>query len=369
MSDARARVDAFLDAAARATRPRPADELLHRLAVESGLSVGGARHAIAQLLEVDAHAHERAGMIEHAADAGGRPAIAVILASNVFTAPLRAIAWALARAPRVVVRASRRAWLFPATLASHCAGGAGAFELLPNADAPERDLDALLALLPASGEVHAYGGDDAIASIAGAVVARTDLSLEAHGSGFGAIVASSDAIVASADAIALDVAAFDQRGCLSPRIAFVLGDHARAADALHEALARVATQLPRGTLDARELGQLRLACDVAAFHGRALIAADHAVLDLGAVPGAPIGPIGRVLPLVSVASVEEAALRLAPIEASLTVVAIDRSTLGDRPATLFGQRVRATELGSMQRPPLSIGPVDARRHPRNVLAR
>ena len=59
----------------------------------------------------------------------------------------------------------------------------------------------------------------------------------------------------AARGLADDVVVFDQRGCLSPRIALVLGDEARAsalADALHAELERLDVSIPRGAVPAEE---------------------------------------------------------------------------------------------------------------------
>src|SRR6185295_14588682 len=95
------------------------------------------------------------------------------------------------------------------------------------------------------GVVHVYGGDDAIAEhrakLPEAVVLR------AHGPGLGVAVLDSEE---DAAALAADVVVFDQRGCLSPRFAFVDGGSERArrlAEALFAELEARGTEVPPGS--------------------------------------------------------------------------------------------------------------------------
>ena len=361
MSEAsRDRVGALFAGARRTFRPRAGDELHRRIALETGLSVPGVVHALEHVLEVDAAESELDAFVDRARLAGEAPAIAIVLAANVFTAPLRAIAWALARSPRVVVRPSRRGQLFPTVLAS---AARGAFELAKASDDPSADLASLLDTLPTGSGVHVYGGAEALDAVRATASARPGLGLELHGPGFGVIVGEATELAAQADAIALDVAAFDQRGCLSPRLAFAIGSRDRAAaacDALHAALGRIGERIPRGTATAYEAGAIRLARETAEFHGRALSGAHHLVLDLGDAPDAPIGPTFRTLPVVAVRDTSDALRRLAHVAARLTVIGAPTGTLDPGAVRALAPGARLVPLGTMQRPPLAIGPVDLR---------
>ena len=355
---ARQRVGALFAGARRIFRPRVADELQHRIALETGLSIAGVREAIEQVLEVDATDDELDAFVARAHAEGDATSIAVVLSANVFTASLRAIGWALARSPRVVVRASRRGQLFPTVLAS---AAPGTFELAKATDDPAGDVAALLADLPRDAALHVYGGAAAIESVRAAARARPDVALELHGPGFGVIVGDAAHLASAADAIARDVALFDQRGCLSPRLVIALGsarEASTACDALHAALTRIGERIPRGTASAHEAGALRLARETAAFHGRALEGAHHLVLDLGDAPDAPIGPTFRALPVIAVRDAPEALRRLTHVAPALTVIATPPSTLDPTQIATLPPHTRLVPLGTMQRPPLSIGPVD-----------
>ena len=69
-----------------------------------------------------------------------------------------------------------------------------------------------------------------------------------RGHGLGLALVGEHAESSDYDALARDVAAYDQRGCLSPRILFAKGELSSHAAQLHEALERVETHLPRGVV-------------------------------------------------------------------------------------------------------------------------
>ncbi|MGZ3424252.1 MAG: acyl-CoA reductase [Polyangiales bacterium] len=310
--------------------------LVHALAVETGLHVAGVALALDRSLELSPSAEELRLLRARA-----KPCerVLVVLAANVFVAPLRAIAWALACSPQVTVRPSRRATVFVDALLD--AAPELGIARVPLGDVPEEDVTRAL------GEgttLHVYGGQKTIDAIA-----ARKLPAELHGPGFGAIVATSEELVAQADAIAEDVALFDQRGCLSPRVCFAIGDAGPAADALHGALARIGARVPRGKLDPVEASDIARARDVGILAGRALEGEDHLVIEL---EQPTIGPIGRVLPVISVPSAEAA---VAWLSARRDLASLGTSL--DMRASFPGVRVAA--LGAMQRPPLD-GPVDLR---------
>jgi hypothetical protein len=265
--------------------------------------------------------------------------VLVVLAANVFVAPLRAIAWALACAPKVTVRPSRRATVFVDALLD--AAKELGIERVPLSDAPEEDMTRAL---DEGTTLHVYGGAKTVEAIAARKVPA-----ELHGPGFGAIVATSEELVARADAVAEDVTLFDQRGCLSPRVCFVIGDAAPAADALHAALGRIGARIPRGKLEPFEASEIARARDIGILAGRALEGESHLVLEL---EQPTLGPIGRVLPMISVPDVETAVAWLSARREFATL-----GTSFDLARSFPGIRIAA--LGAMQRPPLD-GPVDLR---------
>lgn len=328
----RLRVETLLVAARKVFGAHRTAQLVSALAEESGLHQENVILALDQVLELhptDAHLEAMIGR------APERSAVLVILASNVFVAPFRAIAWALAESDRVMVRPSRRAQTFSRVLIE--AVPALEIELL----APSHHVPPL----PLGAAIHAYGGHDALHAIS----AQSDVATELHGPGFGAMIAHDDEYLEVADAIAADVAVFDQGGCLSPRIAFVIGDATRVAEALHAALGSVGELIPRRTLEPAETSALVRSRDAALYAGRALEGSEHLILEL---PEATLAPVGRALVVVRVKDIDDAVARMRALD-ELAIV----GTTFDLRATF--PRLRIAPLGRMQQPPLD-GPVDLR---------
>jgi hypothetical protein len=107
--------------------------------------------------------------------------------------------------------------------------------------------------------VH-YGGADAIASLRARAAA--DTSFVDHGPriSFALVSAAASRDSAVAHEAARATALFDQQGCVSPQLLYVVGtadDAARFAAALADALAELADALPRGRLEAAEAAAIR----------------------------------------------------------------------------------------------------------------
>ena len=152
---------------------------------------------------------------------------------------------------------------------------------------------------------------------------------------------------------------FDQRGCLSPLTAIVLGDGARAAmfaDALDAALTRGAARVPRGSLDDKERADAAWWLSTMAVAGHVIDRATHAIAV--APPGSPLrtGVAGRHVHVASVASLDDARAALAAWAPVITAVGSDDPA---RVTAIAPPHARVTPLGEMQRPRLD-GPVDRR---------
>lgn len=339
------RVTAVLEAAERVYDAR--ESLVDALVAETGLSRQGVDRGFRD------HWERLAGgvssqLFEAVSPA---PAVYVVLAANVFVAPVRALVLAAATAPIVRVRASRRAPTVSRALLAELKDSLDIQEFEGEAW-PEATADAAL---------HAYGGDAAIAALGAAFPGV----VYGHGHGFGVawIGASCTDLAAAARALAADVAPFDQAGCLSPRLALVEGDAARReafAELLGVALAEEAAQTPRGSLV-----DLRRALDEAAFLGELREGPDHALwLPDAGTPIATLLPTGRNLALYSVQDARDASVQLAPMARYVTTVGGADEALC---AALGATGARAAKLGFMQRPPLD-GPVDRRTQPRTYQA-
>jgi hypothetical protein len=208
------------------------------------------------------------------------------------------------------------------------------------------------------GELHVYGTDETIASIRSRAAAG--VRVVAHGSGLGvAWISASAELETAAARLAEDVVVFDQRGCLSPRIALVEGQAARVdafADALHGELARFDASVPRGELPSDVAAASERYVTTMAYAGRVLTGLGHAVGV--APPGAPLvsSPPYRHVHVVPCSMESEGAAILAPLAPSLIAVGSDDEAAARR---LAPDWARTSALGRMQKPPLD-GPVDGR---------
>lgn len=274
------------------------------------------------------------------------PAAHVLLSANVFVGAHRAIAIALAASERVSVRPSRREPQMT--------------ELLREAGAPIRIVEELR---PAAGDhVWAYGSDETLRRVRAELPSA--VTLHAHGSGFGVAVvgASSPAeLEAAAAALAQDVVPFDQRGCLSPRVALVLGNLETArqfARALAAQLARLQEQVPRGELSADERAAERRYRDLATYGGELFTAAGYAVSLREETPGEPllVPPVGRNVHVVSAADV---GALLDAMRDAVTALGVSGAEALRHELAVAMPSARVSALGRMQRPPLD-GPVDRR---------
>lgn len=341
---ARERVAACVRAAARIADPRDAlgREARAVLPSATGLSLENVNLALSECLESSPSDAELRELCESVAPA---PAAHVLLSANVFVGAHRALALAVAASERVRVRASRREQHMARLL---LAGGAP-FELVDE-------------LTPAPGHhVWAYGSDATLAHVREKM--PPGVALHEHGFGFGVALvdgAISGELDRAAQALARDVVPFDQRGCLSPRLALVLGTPDRVpqfARALAAALGEWDTRIPRGVLSPEELASEARYRDAAAYSLELLTAGAAAVsfspdIDRGAL----IAPVGRN---VHVAYASDLARMLEPLVPRLTALGVHgKRELAEYVSTLApGARISA--LGSMQRPRFD-GPVDRR---------
>jgi Acyl-CoA reductase (LuxC) len=276
----------------------------------------------------------------------------VVLSANVFTAALRAIALGAASAPRLVLRLSRREPLFATLLV----------RALEEAGAPiEVSLGKPTEARPGE-QVHAYGRDETMAALRASLA--PGVLFWPHGAGVGVAVLEAGAARASALRLALDVVAFDQRGCLSPRLVFFAGDEEageRFASELARALGELGGRVPLGEVRDEERAAWRAYADAMAIAGQVYEGAGY-VVGFDAAPRALAWPGGpRALHVVRVegeGGEREAWRLLAPFARGVVALG-GRGRLADA----LGVRLpwaRRSGVGAMQRPLLD-GPVDRRR--------
>lgn len=114
------------------------------------------------------------------------------------------------------------------------------------------------ALFRAAETVIVYGGVDTAAAARQRIGPGARLIVHGPRLSFGLVNAAAldpEQMITTADDVALACSIFDQQGCVSPHLIYLLGSEPLAADfarRLADALARVETQLPRGRLSAAE---------------------------------------------------------------------------------------------------------------------
>jgi hypothetical protein len=344
---ATARITRLVHAARRLADP---DDTLGKearalLPESSGLSAEGVELGLRDCLE---HRATESDIETLAKSVPPAKKVHAILARTVFTAPLRAIALCLGQSDDVDVRPSHHEPHFAMLLARACEG---LFRVVPE-------------ITPATDDhVWVYGGDDTLDAL------RRTLSegvvLHAHGPGFGiALVEAGSDPKEAARALADDVLPFDQRGCLSPRLAICLGSDSEVeelARALASALSEAESRVPLGVLDADE------AAEVARYRDTASFAQDVLPAGRGFVGFGELGmaaPVGRNMQ-VTRGDLDDL---LATQRAAIAAVGIFGSpSLEEKVARLL-PHARRSPLGKMQRPRFD-GAVDLRADPAGEVVR
>lgn len=350
--NARERIQRLLVATRRLSQPGSLvrGELSARLARTTGLSRAGIDWAFEHCLELEPTEAELTAL---AGSVTAAECAHVVLPANVFVAAHRALALGLAAAPRVRVKPSRRE---PAFVEALAAEAPGLFERVDELQVQGGD------------HVWAYGSDVTLEALrrqlpSGAV-------LHAHGTGFGVVLvdlaaSSARGLCEMARAIAEDTLAFDQRGCLSPRLVLACGGAERATEfgsVLAGELAVAEARVPRGVLDMDEHADVSWYLACAACFGPVFDAGQGSVSVRVASADGPalvdVPPIGRHLAVVSLEHFAPALRVLAPW---LTCVGCASPSLEAEARRLLPQ-ARVVPLGRMQTPAFD-GPVDRRPDP------
>ncbi len=295
--------------------------------------------------------------------------LSVLLAGNVFTASVRGIVVPLLFGVPVLVKASSSETRFPSLIrealrrADSELGTAMDLVVFPGGDA-----DREAALVELAEAVAVYGTDETVSAINQRIGDR--ISVISHGHGVSVAYCSArsltpDSIDDITARLALDLAAYDQRGCLSPQVIYVedtpgtpLDDFATRLSGALEALAET---LPRGPLpEAIGAAQTQWR-GLAEVEGTLLRGREHALAinrtgEIRWSPGyrnATIAPIGTL---------DDALTSMKAFAAHLKCVGTDRWTLRELTALFVESaswRAYATDIGTMQTPPLEA-PADGR---------
>jgi hypothetical protein len=288
--------------------------------------------------------------------------LSVVLAGNLFTAAARAIIVPLLLGVPVLAKASSRERLFPAMLQDALVGVdarlAAALEVVVFHGG---DVDEETAMIEGSAATAVYGTDGTIDAIR---QRHPNAHLIPHGHGVSVAYCGPDAlgedrIEDTIASVALDVCAYDQRGCLSPQIIFVADNAACSSSTFAEKLASLglqplASELPRGPLP------LEVGAAQAQWRGAAEVEGSLTVGDGFSIAVRPPEPI-RWSPgyrNVTVAPVDDLAAVLtaiAPLGAALKCMGVDegaspalRRALDAEP----GLSAYTCPLGTMQTPSL-----------------
>lgn len=269
--------------------------------------------------------------------------VAHVLASNVPALALPAIAHALLAGAAVVVKSGRGDVVSAPTF--HDALRAVDPDLartVVTASWPRGDTARDAALLAAAPVTVLTGSDEAIAALAPRAHGRV-LTFGARTS----VAILADPSSADVDAFAADVACWEQHGCLSPQVAFVLGDAACVADALAGSLERLAARWPLPARAVETRAARRVVLDDAAWTGASVRAGDWGAVVLAPPGPAAVGPGGRTIrvqPLDDLRALPERLSR-GKIESV--------GTNGPLPDGLAAFGVsRVCRVGAMQRPSL-----------------
>jgi hypothetical protein len=304
-------------------------EAVQVLAASSGLSEPMVRWAIdttlAPLTFETLSAIERAPALHGSVRARPGRLCAVVLAGNVVTGAARAIGYPLLFGWPVLAKASSGddalARLMEAALAESDPELADAYRVVTYAS----ELEQLTTiLLQQADTVIAYGSDQSVNTIRAQVGATASFVGHGHGLGAAFIGRQADFGVA-ARALALDVAAYDQRGCLSPHVVWVERGAALApvefASLVQRELAQLAVTLPRGRMPFDLAGTQVSWRGVGAMRGRLFEGDGYAVTYEEDGP-IRVSPGYRNLQVLALDDVSSLPARLAPLGAHLKTLGV-----------------------------------------------
>jgi Acyl-CoA reductase (LuxC) len=299
--------------------------------------------------------------------ATGFPSTAVLLAGAIPSASLVSLVAPLALGSPVLARAAARdPWTAP-LLADVLAGvDPGLRAAFAVARFDPREDDALDAFLGADCIV-ATGSDATVARVGARVAPPRRLVAYGHRASFAAFgpdASTGAPLDAACRALALDVALWDQLGCLSPVSLLVAGDArvARAAaEALAAALAALEPELPRGEVGPAAAAQAAHECaeaelraaargDVALLAGAAATVVAEA--DARLARPAPLHRFVRVHPVIDAAGVCAALEPFGPQLAAVGLAGFGAAGPGLARALAALGASRVCPLGRMQAPPL-----------------
>ncbi len=322
--------------------------LASEIARETGLSIENARYGL--LTSLPMKSEVEGAFFPRVVDQ--RPTL-VVLAGNVFGAVIRALVVPLLCGSPVIARTSSRNRALPLALRA----------CLP---APFRDALSIVeeniesfdraGLLARMRSVHVYGANETIESLRELVPPSVLFVPHGHGYAVGVFDPAAGDVQDAAEGLARDIAAYDQRGCFSPQLTYVVGDVDQAdelAEALHRALAKIEIELPRGLLDEAQRVQQKRLSEIGAALGRVMKGPTHLILRTEET--VTLGASGLRSQLISPCSPDRIRTLLEGHGESLKLIVHNR----EDPRAWMPRRFspRACSFGLAQRPPL-LAPQD-----------
>jgi hypothetical protein len=291
----------------------------------------------------------------------------VVLAGNVVTGAARAVGWPLLFGWPVLAKASSGddtlARLLEAALAESDPELGDAYRTVTY----PAELESLhAALFEQADAVAAYGSDGTVQRIRAQLGAT--VSFMAHGHGLGVAFVARTALAAresaqlAARGLALDVAAYDQRGCLSPHAAWVerggLVSPEQFAELLERELGLLRTTLPRGRLPIESAGAQLSWRGIGALRGT-LREGDGYAVSFEEEGAFRVSPGYRNLQVIGLTAPDQLPDKLAPLGVHLKCIGFAGGPISARDELgLLRQRLpagvapRLCMVGEMQRPPV-----------------
>jgi hypothetical protein len=297
----------------------------------------------------------------------GFDATAVLLAGSIPMPTLLALLAPLVLRSPVLAKSASRDPLTPRLMARSIAEvDAELGRCIEVVGFPGEDDERMGALLEA-GCIVASGSDETVAAVRARVAPPQRLVAYGHRlsvAALGAAATRGDGLEDTARRLALDVALWDQLGCLSPIVVYVEGEAAAdaASEALAAALAEAEQRMPRGKIEPRAAAliaheraraELRAAAGervtLRASEGTAWSVVREARCE---VLPAPLHRFVRVMPVADRAQLLDALAPLAPHLAAIAVEGFGAATprLARDLAQLGASRLCAP--GALQAPPL-----------------
>ena len=211
--------------------------------------------------------------------------------------------------------------------------------------------------------VTTYGSDEAVNSLMSLCRFPTRFYGYGHRVSFGVLGPTDErsgelAIDQIAEDVALDAAAYDQRGCMSPHCLFVSQNGSWSPEIVAERLAvhgfpRVAKQLPRGRVDDETAARVFQALGVCEFTARVLPSEQATVVLHSGEPQFHASPGARTLHVVPYDEFDDLVGALRPIAGAISTVGLycrpeDYFHVTSKMGRLGARRI--VRLGRMQRP-------------------